>query len=88
MSTNPPGYLRRYYRRERKRIILILGGMCSCGATRKLHIHHKNRWTGKKKRGRGRMERLTDWKKNMNQLEVKCPKCHGAKHREMRKCPH
>jgi len=87
MSTNRPGYMREYQRRERNKIIQKLGGKCQkCGVSVKtrtvdgivvdnMEIHHKN-GTALKSRGRGSTRRLTDWKRNIDKLGLHCKKCH------------
>lgn len=79
MPTNKNGYMNGYYRKERNRIVAELGGMCvSCGGTDKLEIHHKKPIL--KGGNRGREARLTEWKRNMDNLELLCHECHKDWH--------
>jgi len=81
MVTNRKGYLKEYYRRERAKIIERLGGCCEvCGSTERLHIHHKTGFLGKNGNGRGMLNRLTEWKRNFNDLMLLCEDCHRALH--------
>lgn len=82
MSTNPPGYLRAYYVKKKAELFSELGGRCVvCGTDYDLEIHHKNGWTGARgKNGRGRLDRLTDWERELSVggLELLCDACHLA----------
>jgi 5-methylcytosine-specific restriction endonuclease McrA len=80
MPTNPTGYNQQYYKRERKNIIEKLGGKCAeCGVDSKLEIHHiKPCGMGA---NRGTFRRLTEWKKNMDNLKVLCHDCHVDWHK-------
>jgi hypothetical protein len=81
MPTNPKGYLAAYYKRERAKIIDNLGGCCQCcGTIENLEIHHDKRWSGPSVRGRGRMERLADWRRNIQFLRVFCRTHHREEH--------
>lgn len=79
MSTNPPGYLVSYYAVEREKIIRRLGNRCSrCGTSTDLEIHHiDNCNLG---RGRGRLDRLTEWRRHFDNLQVLCMDCHNRLH--------
>ncbi len=80
MPTNPPGYLKKYYHAQQDAIVKKLGGKCfDCGTTRDLEIHHIHGWKGKPtkgNKGRGMLNRLTDWKREIKHLRLYCEKCH------------
>lgn len=77
MATNANGYMRNYFKKWKNRIIQQLGGKCvSCFDTVNLEIHHiKPLCTNS---GRGRTERLTDWKKQLStgNIILLCQNCH------------
>ena len=91
MPTNREGYIKAYYERERYKIICYLGAHCArCGKEYKksmngsFHIHHINplHCGG----GRGRLNRLTEWKREIREngdknLMLLCAECHEAEHR-------
>ena len=63
------------YKKYREEIIKMLGGKCKiCGSTKNLHIHHKIKTL--RGAGRGRFERLYDWKRNKDKIELLCRDCH------------
>lgn len=77
MCTNRAGYLKEYYARERKRIIRELkarGMWCEHGCYADLEIHHIVPLNGN--RPSGQLNRLTEWKRNMDNLFVACVSCH------------
>jgi len=64
-----------YVKKQKERIIQKLGGKCKiCGSKENLHIHHRIKTL--RGEGRGRFERLCDWKRNLNNLELLCKECH------------
>lgn len=81
MPTNKPGYGKKYFLNEKKKIIEKLGGKCKeCGGEDRLEIHHiipcglgANR---------GREARLTEWKRNMGNLKLLCHDCHKDWHKQ------
>jgi len=88
MATNKKGYLKRYYRRERKKIIEKLGGKCSKCREKEynvLEIHHIVPLNGN--RPNGQLARLTEWKRNMHNLDVLCGRCHKAHHKNEKNHP-
>ncbi len=79
MTTNPTGYLRRYYKLKRNIVVQQLGGRCvKCFVTTNLHIHHKAPLETPS--GRGSLARLTEWKKNIHNLMIYCE----GHHKEIR----
>lgn len=84
LVTHKKGYLKSYYRKNRKEIIDILGKKCKkCGSISELHIHHKK--PIKAGQGRGSLWRLTEWKRNLKNLEVLCSNCHKDNHYKNRR---
>lgn len=81
MATNPSGYLREYFAREKAALEAELGGKCVwCSALENLEFHHlrgHNLPRGKNG-GRGRLDRLTEWKRAIKEdnLELLCVDCH------------
>lgn len=81
MSTNSQVYMKSYYRKNRKEIIAALGGQCLiCAAKKDLEIHHVSGCNLPENQGRGMMTRLTDWKRNMNNLALLCHDHHVEYH--------
>jgi hypothetical protein len=77
MSTNSPGYNKAYYEKGKAEIITALGSCCTrCGTSADLEIHHINPCL--KGRGRGMLARLTDWRRQLKQgnLKLLCAGCH------------
>lgn len=84
MPTNKPGYIHQYFARERARIIEHLGGRCAqCGAGGVLQIHHLEPLNGN--RPEGELNRLTEWKRHLENLQLLCPICHLDAHNGVRK---
>jgi len=78
MVTNKPGYMRQYHKRGRRRIVQQLGGRCSeCHTTDNIEIHHRNGCVMSGS-GRGRTERLKDWRLEIqiNGIILLCRDCH------------
>lgn len=72
-------YQQQYYRRNRNNIIQALGGRCcKCFKHHRLEVHHIEP-IGKGK-GRGRRDRLTEWKNAIQKiptnLAIECAECH------------
>lgn len=77
MVTNKRGYLQEYFHREQHKIYEQLGGVCEvCGIKENLQIHHKIPTISG--RGRGSLNRLSDWKKELptGNLMLVCEQCH------------
>ena len=81
MPTNKKGYMCSYYHRERAKIIKKLGGKClKCGRIENLEIHHIRNGHKEICSGAGRLTRLFEWKKNMDNLSLLCYNCHKVYH--------
>jgi len=84
MPTNKPGYIHQYFARERARIIKRLGGRCAqCGSIGELQIHHREPLNGN--RPKGELNRLTEWKRHPENLQLLCASCHLDAHNGIRK---
>lgn len=81
MPTNRKGYINGYYHRERAKIIKKLGGKClKCGRTDNLEIHHIKNGHKEVMSGAGQLMRLTEWKKNIDNLSLLCHEHHTEYH--------
>ena len=81
MSNNKPGYTRIYFNRCRAEIVtelLFRGSCCEHATLYNAEIHHVEPLNGI--RPNGRLQRLTEWRKNMHNLEALCPDCHRFIH--------
>jgi 5-methylcytosine-specific restriction endonuclease McrA len=84
MPTNRHGYANEYFRRERALLVALLGGRCAhCGTTDELQFHHIKPLNGN--RPKGQLNRLTEWKRNVGNLQLLCPLCHLDAHNGVRK---
>ena len=80
MATNKKGYLKMYYQNGRNEVLTALGGVCNeCGSKNDLQIHHINPLNGN--RPNGQLARLTEWRRNIDNLELLCERCHRAVHK-------
>ena len=80
MPTNRFGYNKSYYHREVIKIREDLGSRCvGCTSTSDLIIHHKIPLNGN--RPSGMLNRLTEWKRNKDNLELRCKACHKEVHK-------
>lgn len=79
MVTNQKGYMRKWYKKQRDIIIAQKSGKCeACGSKQQLEIHHIKPLNGN--RPNGRLERLYEWKNNLDNITVLCHDCHCATH--------
>jgi 5-methylcytosine-specific restriction endonuclease McrA len=84
MPTNRRDYIAAYFARERARLVEFLGGQCAqCGTTCDLQFHHINPLNGN--RPTGKLNRLTEWKKHLDNLQLLCPVCHLDAHNGVKK---
>ena len=76
MTTNPKGYMKKYLRMLRRKLIKEFGGCCNkCTSTTKLefaHIEH----TGLYGMSRGKSKRLYDVIHNKHAYVLLCHTCH------------
>lgn len=81
MPTNKKNYIKNYYHKERAKIIKELGGVClKCLCSDNLEIHHINNHHKEVSSGVGRLSRLTEWKKNTDNLALLCVGHHVIYH--------
>lgn len=81
MPTNKPGYSRRFYHAEREKVVIELiqrGSCCEHAIPACAEIHHIEPLNGN--RPNGRLDRLYEWRQNMDNLEALCPECHRKIH--------
>lgn len=81
MPTNKKGYKILYYRKNRAKIIKILGGKClKCSTIESLEIHHVRDKDKKIGCSAGQSQRLKDWKENIENLALLCYEHHKEYH--------
>lgn len=72
-------YFKNYIKSEKQKIFYALGNSCSrCGTQNQLEIHHKIPLGHN--RPIGTPNRLTEWKKNLWNLQLLCKSCHKHIH--------
>ncbi len=79
LNSSQQSYKQQYYRKKRNTIVQMIGGRCcKCFRTHDLEIHHIK--PIKMGRGRGRFDRLTEWKKAIQKtptnIAAECSECH------------
>lgn len=81
MTTNSVEYNRDYVNKCQKRVIEQLGGRCLiCASRDSLEVHHIFGYKNRGQRGRGKHNRVFEWKRNMKGLALLCTDHHNEYH--------